>query len=103
MLEDFMESKVPDKDELQIYTWPDVTLRELADCVQRELEIARKKDVELHFSFIYPDFNGRFRRKEVGQVTVGQRGPDDMKNLQQLRFVIGDYVDMAIYTNRGKN
>ncbi len=82
MLEDFIDSKVPEKDELQIYTWPDATLRELSDCVQREVELARKKDIELSFSFIYPDINGKYRRKEVGAVRIGQRGPDDLRTLQ---------------------
>lgn len=31
MLEDFIANKAPEQDELQIYTWPDATLRELAD------------------------------------------------------------------------
>lgn len=27
---------------------------------------------------------------------VGQKGPDDSKTLEQCRFVIGDYIDIAI-------
>lgn len=98
MLEDFMDNKVPEKDEIQIYTWQDATLRELADCVRKEVEAARKKDTELSFSFIYPDFNGKYRRKDVGSVFAGQRNTDYQKTLQELRFVIGDYVDLTIYT-----
>jgi len=33
MIEDFLDNKVPQSDELQIYTWPDATLRELSDLV----------------------------------------------------------------------
>lgn len=46
----------------------DATLRELADIVRREVEHARGRDKELNFSFIYPDFNGKLRRKDVGSV-----------------------------------
>ena len=56
----------------------------------------------MNFSFIYPDNNGKYRRKEVGQVIVGQRGPDDLKSLNSLRFVIGDYIDLAIYQKKEK-
>ncbi len=96
MIEDFMENKVPVEDELQIYTWHDATLKELAECVRREVEAARKKNAELQFSFVYPDFNGKYRRKDVGSVFQGQRNPEYMMTLQQLRFVIGDYIDLAI-------
>jgi hypothetical protein len=55
----------------------DATLGELAECVRREVEAARKRDsVQLVFSFIYPDASGKFRRKEVGQVIQGQRDHD---------------------------
>jgi len=46
----------------------DATLGELADCVKKEVEAARKKDSDLQFSFIYPDNNGKYRRKFVGSV-----------------------------------
>jgi histone deacetylase complex subunit SAP18 len=68
MLEDFLDGKVPEQDEVQIYTWMDATLGELADCVKKEVEAARKKEADLEFSFIYPDFNGKYRRKFVGSV-----------------------------------
>lgn len=64
---------MPEQDELQIYTWMDATLAELSECVKREVEMARGKNVELSFSFIYPDFNGKYRSKQVGSVMQGQR------------------------------
>lgn len=49
----------------------DATLRELSDIVRREVETARGRDIELSYSFIYPDFNGKLRRKDVGSVFDG--------------------------------
>ena len=51
----------------------DATLGELAECIKSVLEAARNNRAELTFSFIYPDFNGKYRRKEVGTVLKGQR------------------------------
>ncbi|PKI49565.1 hypothetical protein CRG98_030058 [Punica granatum] len=54
------------KDEVQIYTWKDATLRELTDLVGK--------------TFSY----GNGRRL------------DDIKTLAELSFQIGDYLDVAI-------
>lgn len=45
---------------------------------------------------LYPDFKGNFRRKHLGSVRVGAKGPDDLKTLQHLRFMIGDFMCLAI-------
>lgn len=80
-MEDFSGNTVPSENEIQIHTWFDATLRELADCIQKEVEEARRKDNELNFSFIYPDKNGKFRRKDAGRIIIGKKGQDDMKTL----------------------
>jgi histone deacetylase complex subunit SAP18 len=59
---------------LAIYTWPDATLRELTEHVTREVEAARKKGVELRFSLIFPDKDGKLKRKELGSVFIGKKG-----------------------------
>lgn len=64
-----------------MYTWQDATLREIADFVQKDFEMARKRDSQLSFSFIYPDNNGKYRRKDVGAVFIGRKGNDDLKTL----------------------
>ncbi len=51
----------------------DATLGELADCIRREIEVARGERAEISFSFVFPDFNGNYRRKEVGTVVKGVR------------------------------
>jgi histone deacetylase complex subunit SAP18 len=74
--------KVPvPKEEIQIYTWLDANLREISENIQREVENTRKRDTQLQYSLIYPDFEGNPRRKNLGTVKVGSKGPDDMKTL----------------------
>ena len=74
--------KVPgQKEEIQIYTWLDANLREISENIQREVENTRKRDTQLQYSLIYPDFEGNPRRKNLGTVKVGSKSPDDMKTL----------------------
>eukprot|EP00446_Apocalathium_sp_SHHI-4_P028146 CAMPEP_0177228788 /NCGR_PEP_ID=MMETSP0367-20130122/41344_1 /TAXON_ID=447022 ORGANISM="Scrippsiella hangoei-like, Strain SHHI-4" /NCGR_SAMPLE_ID=MMETSP0367 /ASSEMBLY_ACC=CAM_ASM_000362 /LENGTH=37 /DNA_ID= /DNA_START= /DNA_END= /DNA_ORIENTATION= len=34
---------------------------------------------------------------ELGEVSTGKRGPDDMKPLSTSKFQTGDLLDLAIY------
>ena len=61
------------------------------------LDTTRKRDTELVFSLVHPDFKGNYVRKHLGSVKVGSKGPDDLKSLQSLRFMIGDYMTLAIH------
>ncbi|CAH8266072.1 unnamed protein product [Arabidopsis lyrata] len=87
------------KDEVQIYTWKDATLRELTDLVKEVSVAARRRNARLSFAFVYPDKQGRFTMREVGQTMSfpNRKQPDDSKTLSDLRFEIGDYLDVAIY------
>merc|ERR1719297_271056 len=76
-----VRGKEPVDDELQVYTWPDVTLRELADLVKDVAPEARSPTAKLHFRLIYPDKTGKNVMTELGQVAAGKRGPDDDKPL----------------------
>ncbi|KAI6237332.1 hypothetical protein M3Y95_00253900 [Aphelenchoides besseyi] len=83
--------------ELQIYTWKDCTLRELANLIKDVNPESRKKGVEFRFAFATPHArNPRFVMTDIGNVVNGQRGPDDTKTLGQCSYVIGDYIDVAI-------
>ncbi|CAI9101650.1 OLC1v1039020C2 [Oldenlandia corymbosa var. corymbosa] len=53
------------KDEVQIYTWMDATLRELTDLVKEVAPEARRRDAVLSFAFVYPDSRGRMVVREV--------------------------------------
>ncbi|XP_058085494.1 histone deacetylase complex subunit SAP18 isoform X2 [Magnolia sinica] len=96
--EDFAVRGKEPKDEVQIYTWKDATLRELTDLVKEVAPEARRRDAKLSFAFVYPDKNGRYVVRPVGMTHsygIGRR-PDDGKALAELSFQIGDYLDVAI-------
>ncbi|CAA6673756.1 unnamed protein product [Spirodela intermedia] len=87
------------KDEVQIYTWMDATLRELTDLVKEVASAARRRDAKLSFAFVYPDKQGRFVVRPVGMTYSypgNGRRQDDMKTLAELGFQIGDYLDVGI-------
>ncbi|KAK9198547.1 hypothetical protein WN944_013732 [Citrus x changshan-huyou] len=107
--EDFAVRGKEPKDEVQIYTWKDATLRELTDLVLRPtLEYrgirrevapeARRRNAELSVAFVYPDKHGRFVLKQVGMTHSYGNGRrlDDSKALAELNFESGDYLDVAI-------
>jgi histone deacetylase complex subunit SAP18 len=82
--------------ELQIYTWPDASLRELADLIMDVTPDVSPR-ARLSFAFVYPNSRGVNVMKEVGQVWAEpkKRGPDDTKSLHQLSFQTGDFLDVA--------
>ena len=47
------------RDEVQVYTWPDATLRELTDLVKEVQPAARRSTARLDFALVYPDKRGR--------------------------------------------
>ncbi|OMO89676.1 Sin3 associated polypeptide p18 [Corchorus capsularis] len=97
--EDFAVRGKEPKDEVQIYTWKDATLRELTDLVKEVAPEARRKNARLSFAFVYPGKRGRFLLRQVGVTNSygnGRRVLDDNKALTDLRFQIGDYLDVAI-------
>jgi len=96
--EDFAVRGKEPKDEVQIYTWKDATLRELTDLVKEVAPAARKRDAKLSFAFVYPDKNGRFVVRPVGTTFSYGNGRriDDGKTLDELGFQIGDYLSVAI-------
>eukprot|EP00041_Stephanoeca_diplocostata_P026245 m.702861 g.702861 ORF g.702861 m.702861 type:complete len:304 (-) comp22917_c1_seq11:1876-2787(-) len=94
-------SRLPE-DELQIYTWPDATLKELSVLVMEVHEAARRKGTRFAVASVFRDRQrqGAPALREIGTVTVGDDGNDDAKELRDTLFKIGDYLDVAIYTPR---
>lgn len=90
-----MHGNVP-PNELQIYTWMDATLRELTTLVKNVNPETRRKGTYFDFAVVFPDMRGGFRMREIGVTSSGQKGPDDNKTLAQLKFQIGDYMDINI-------
>jgi Sin3 associated polypeptide p18 (SAP18) len=88
--------EIPESEQMQMHTWMDATLREISEHIQRDIEVSRKRDTQLEFSLVYQDYNGNYRRKHLGSVKVGHMGGDDLKNLNTLRYKIGDFLSVAI-------
>jgi len=89
--------------ELQIYTWMDATLKELTSLVKEVNHDARRKGTTFEFSIVYPDQRlSGYKLRPIGTTQSGVKGPDDGVSLGSKRFVIGDYIDIAI-TPPGRN
>ena len=96
---DYNKGNTP-QNELQIYTWKDATLNELALLVKEVNPEARRKGTKFNFALVYPDPRAPvYRMREIGSTVTGQKGADDAKTLGQARFSTGDYMDIAISMN----
>lgn len=95
-ISEYNKGNVP-QNELQIYTWKDATLNELALLVKEVNPEARRKGTKFNFALVYPDPRAPiYRMREIGSTVTGQKGPDDLKTLAQARLSIGDYMEIAI-------
>merc|ERR1712223_1110407 len=101
---DYNRGKVP-PNELQIYTWMDASLKELMSLVREVNPESRKKGTYFDFAIVSPApgrgtyHDGQFCNyvsRDIGTTVSGTKGMDDNKTLAQARFVIGDYIDIAI-------
>lgn len=96
--EDFAERGKEPTDEIQIHTWPDATLRELADLIKEVRPVARRRTARLSFAFAFPDQrSGQFLVKELSVVHNSRTTPTDTRTLRSYRFQPGDYLDVAVY------
>uniref|UniRef100_A0A8R1HN45 18 kDa Sin3-associated polypeptide n=1 Tax=Caenorhabditis japonica TaxID=281687 RepID=A0A8R1HN45_CAEJA len=83
--------------ELQMYTWMDCSLRELTSLIKEVNPDARRKGTTFDFAIIQADRTStRYILRDIGNTMNGQRGIDDHKTLQQCKFEVGDFVDVAI-------
>ena len=78
----------------------DATLKELTRLITEVYTNTRTKGTEFQFATVYP-LRGQFRLKDIGRTIIGTKGPDDNSTLKSKRFVIGDYIDVAITVARG--
>ncbi|KAJ0407106.1 hypothetical protein ATCC90586_005670 [Pythium insidiosum] len=87
--------KQPISNELHIYTWPDATLREIADLIQDAKPDAQKPMVRMAFSTVTQDRTGRIVIRKAGWVNANRRRtPDEDKTLDSLHFQAGDFLDV---------
>lgn len=100
-LEEFERGATPNRDELIVYTWKDATLAELSGLIQEVIPDCGHAGTQFSFRAVYKDYNhassGQWRQGELGRVTIGSEGRDDLKTLKYFGFVTGDFIDVAIY------
>lgn len=117
-LEEFSPPRFPVEDEMIVYTWRNATLKELSILVREVLGDSdlpggvKGTDPSLKFSFnlLYPDVRrsgAHFLSKSLGWAFEGgesearahQLVDSSTRTLDSFKFVPGDFIDVAIYTN----
>ena len=83
-------------DELRLHTWKDATLRELIEQLKEHLTGARRRDAQFSFALVRQSREGAYVKRDVGIVHAVRRGDHDLKTLEQLKHVIGDYLAVSI-------
>ncbi|KAI9246712.1 Sin3 associated polypeptide p18-domain-containing protein [Phascolomyces articulosus] len=97
-LNDFQVNSVPTSDELQLYTWKNATLEELAQLIQEVIPEAQHPDARIAFRLIYLDSQrAAYRSRDLGRVMNIKPTQDQSKTLEDCNFYIGDYLDVAIF------
>ena len=78
-------------------------MREITNLITEVNPEAKRKGTYFNFSVCFPNPSSPgFRMREIGSTISGKRGPDDKATLQSKRFVVGDYLDVAItYARNG--
>jgi len=87
--------------QIHVHTWMDATLEELCDLVASVRDEVRKaKRCIISFALVYPDRKGKMVVKPVAQVEYpdhfSQEKDMRRKSLSELKFEIGDFLDVAI-------
>lgn len=63
----------------------------------REMPEYRHKGTQFSFSIVYPEPSSpTYRMRPIGVTIGGKRGPEDELTLNQCRYQIGDFIDVAI-------
>ncbi|CAG8651887.1 3206_t:CDS:2 [Funneliformis caledonium] len=100
-IDDFTPEHLPTEDEVQIYTWKDATLKEISNLIKEVVQDANRPNARLSFKLVYIDnLRGKYAFKELGtihNVTSSTTPEQEGINLDDARFVIGDFIDVAIF------
>lgn len=89
---------------VEIYTWKDCTLHELGTLLSLALPEHVPARSRCSFRLIFADTrSGRYVCKDLGSVLLsGGDDPEGKKTLDEIRFVTGDWVDVAVYPEGGR-
>ncbi|KAI9010330.1 Sin3 associated polypeptide p18-domain-containing protein [Phycomyces nitens] len=97
-LNEFTVENTPSADELQLYTWRNATLDELAQLIQQVIPEAQHHDARISFRLVYLDSaRATFLYRDLGRILTSKPSPDQTKTLEDCNFFIGDYLDVAIF------
>eukprot|EP00483_Globobulimina_turgida_P000054 UN00054 len=101
-------SNLPKSGQIHIHTWMDATLLELKKLLTEVVPELKKPnyDASLSFALVYPDRKGTMVVKKCGNVIRIDRNnhnKDAQKTLKQLKFEIGDFLDVSIETIKSNN
>ncbi|RUP51190.1 Sin3 associated polypeptide p18-domain-containing protein [Jimgerdemannia flammicorona] len=100
--EEFDVGKAPVQDELQIYTWKDATLHELALLLKEVQPEATRPQARISFRLVYLDnLRGRYMFKDIGVVMNSRSTAEEQKTLDDIRFVTGDFIDVCVAYGTG--
>lgn len=96
-IEDFTINRQPVEDEIQIYTWKDASLRELASLLAEVDPKYAKHGTSISFKAVYLDnIRARYNSKDLGVVNLSKPAKTDDTTLDENKFIIGDFIDVAI-------
>lgn len=85
-------------DDLDLFFRKDATLKELSGLIKEVHEDSRRREAKFSFRLVYQDgLRGRMLSKELGTVSNARPSRDDTRTLEDIRFIQGDYIDVAIY------
>ncbi|CAG8490882.1 6878_t:CDS:2 [Ambispora gerdemannii] len=97
-IEKYTNDEQPVQDEVQIYTWKDATLKELANLIKSIKPEAQRINARISFKLVYQDqLRNCYMFKYLGLVMNSRSTVEENTNLDDARFVIGDFLDVAVF------
>ncbi|KAF3940078.1 hypothetical protein ABW19_dt0201119 [Dactylella cylindrospora] len=106
-LDDFRSTSQPSS-LVEVYTWKDCTLSELTTLLLSALPSLATSATKCSFRLIYADTKtNRYTSQELGNILLPLTGPGanggsgsgggaDKLSLDEARFVVGDWIDVAV-------
>lgn len=96
-IEDFTINHQPVEDEVQIYTWKDASLREIASLLAEVDPKYARHGYSISFKSIYLDnVRARYNSKDLGVIDISNPSSSDDITLEKNKFIIGDFIDVAL-------
>jgi len=96
-IEDFTINHQPVEDEVQIYTWKDASLREIASLLEEvDPKYALHGNIISFKSIYLENRRARYSSRDLGTVNIYKPSKTDDVTLEEKGFVIGDFIDVAL-------